>query len=132
MPTITSLSELKSAIELLEQKQDEKALQLKGQFYLAYESLRPVNILKSSLHELVTSPSLTNDVLGTVIALASGFLSRKVIQGKSGNLIRKLIGSLIQLGVTNIVAQHPDIIKAIGRYFIDYLFNKQESKPVNH
>lgn len=126
MEKITSIQELKQAIYELEEEQTIKGLLLKDQFYLTYESLKPANLIKSTLKDVLSSPSLTEDILGAVIGLAGGFLSKKVVVGASGNLVRKLIGSLIQFGVGNVVAQHPDAIRSIGQFILSLFSRKKE------
>jgi hypothetical protein len=49
MQNITSVNGLKNAIQLLEVEQDLQGQQLKEQFYITYESLRPVNLLRNTL-----------------------------------------------------------------------------------
>ena len=46
MQNITSTAGLKNAIQLLEAEQAVKGQLLKEQFYITYESLKPVNLLK--------------------------------------------------------------------------------------
>jgi hypothetical protein len=60
------------------------------------------------------------------LGLATGYLSRKIVVGASGNIFRKLLGSILQFGVTNIVAQHPDVIKSIGQFIFQHIFRKKE------
>jgi hypothetical protein len=67
-----------------------------------------------------------DNILSTGIGLASGFLSKKVFIGASGNKLRKLIGYVLQFGVTNFVAQHPDAIKSFGRFFFQLIHRKKE------
>jgi hypothetical protein len=129
MQNISCISELKNAIQVLEDEQAIKEKVLKEQFYLTYESLKPVNLLRSTLKDLVSSPSLIDDLIGAIIGLSSGFLSKKIIVGASGNIIRKLLGTFLQFGVTNVVAQHPDAIKSFIQFVIQHLFRKKEIKP---
>ena len=127
MQNITSATGLKNAILLLEDDQAVKGQLLKEQFYLTYESLKPVNLLKRTLHDISSSPDLLDNILGTSMGLASGFLSKKIFVGASGNMIRKLLGSVLQFGVTNVVAQHPDAIKSFGQVILQYFLRKKET-----
>jgi hypothetical protein len=129
METITSSAGLKDAIQLLEIEQGIKGQLLKEQFYLTYESLKPVNIIKNTLKEISSSPYLMDNIPGTAIGLISGFLSRKVFVGESGNLIRRIIGSVLQFGVTNVVAQNSDAIKSVGQTLLHHLFRKKNNMP---
>ena len=50
--------------------------------------------------------------------------------GASGNLFRKLMGNVLQFGIANIVARHPDMIKTSGQYIIQHVFHRKE-KEIN-
>jgi hypothetical protein len=126
MQNITSTAGLKDAIQLLEVERADKGRLLKEQFFLTYESFRPVNLLKGTLKDIASSPYLIDNILSTGIGLASGFLSKKVFIGASGNKLRKLIGYVLQFGVTNFVAQRPDAIKSFGRIFFKLIHRKKE------
>ena len=126
MQNMTSTAELKNAIQLLEVEQAIQGQQLKEQFSLACKSLKPVNLLKSTLNDVVSSPYLIDNILSTVLGLATGYLSKKIFIGASGNKFRKLFGSVLQLGVTNVVAQHPDAIKSFGQFIFQHFLRKKE------
>ncbi len=128
MQNINSVMELKYAIQVLEIEQAEKAILLKEQFFLTYESLKPVNLIKNTLKEIFTSPNLIDNFVGTTVGLASGYLSKKIVVGASGNIFKKLLGSLLEYGVTNIVAQHPDGIVSLGQLIFHRIFGKKEAK----
>jgi len=126
MQNITSTAGLKNAIQLLEIEQVINGQLLKEQFYITIESLKPINLLKGALKDITASPFLIDNILGTAMGLATGSLSKKIIVGSSGNLFRKLIGSILQLGVTNFVAKHPDAIKSFGQVIFQYFLRKKE------
>ena len=126
MQNITSIAELKDAIQVLEVEQGIKEQILKEQLYVTYESLKPINILKKTLKEISSSPYLIDDISGTAMGLASGFLSKKIFVGASGSLFRKLIGSILQFGITNVVAKNSSIIKSIGQAIFQYFLRKKE------
>jgi len=104
MQTITTSDELKNAIQILEFDQKVRELQLKEQVYLAIESLKPANLIRSAVHDITSSPNLVENILGTAVGLVSGYISKNIAGGNSGNLVRKLLGAIIQFGVTNVVA----------------------------
>jgi hypothetical protein len=126
MQNITSITELKNAIQFLEVEQNLKGKLLKEHFFLTYESLKPVNLLKSTLSDITKSPYLVDNIIGTALGLATGYLSKKIFIGASGNKIRKLIGSIMQYGITNVVAQNSDAIKSFGRSLFQHFFRKKE------
>jgi hypothetical protein len=126
MQNITSADGLRNAIQLLEVEQAVKGQLLKEQFLITYESLKPLNILRHTLKDIATSPNLVDNILGTATGLVTGYLSKKVFIGTSGNLFRKLFGTILELGVTNAVAQHPDGIKSFGQSIIQYFLRKKK------
>jgi len=128
MENITSSAGLKNNIQLLIIEQAILGQQLKEQFFVTYESFKPANLLRNTLREAISSPHLIDDILGTVVGLATGFVSKKIVIGASGNLIRKLLGSITQLGVTTVVAQHPDTIKSIGQFIFQHLFRNKKTE----
>jgi hypothetical protein len=127
MQNRSSTAVLKDTIQILETEQKIEGRLLKEQFFLTYQSLKPVNLLQSSIRDVYSSPYLIDNIIGTAVGLATGYLSRKVI-GNSGNIIRKLFGFLLQLGVTNTVAQHPGYIKSIGQYIYRHILHKKRNK----
>ena len=126
MQNITSAAELKDAIQLLEAEQSIKGQLLREQLFLTYEGLKPVNLLKNALKEISSTPYLIDNISGTAMGLLGGFLSKKIFVGASGNLIRKLIGSVLQIGVTNLVAQNSETIKSVGQALIQHFFQKKK------
>jgi hypothetical protein len=129
MQNITSSAELKDAIRLLEVEQVTKRELLKEQLQITYESLKPINILRKTLRDITLSQDLTDNIIGTASGLASGYLSKKVFIGTSGNLFRKLIGSILQFGVTTVVSQHPDAIRSLGKFVLQYFFRRRKVNP---
>jgi hypothetical protein len=128
MENRSSLAELRSTIQRLEVQQSMQGELLKEQFYITYESSKPANILRSTISEVISSPYLVNNLLGTAAGLATGYLFQKIVVGASGNLFRKLPGIMMQLGDTSTVAQHPDTVKSIGQNIYQHLLRLWRDK----
>lgn len=128
MQSISSIEELQNAIELLESEHTLKTQLLKEQFFLTYESLKPINVLRRTLKEITSSQYLVDDVPGTIMGLASGYVSKKIFTGRSANIFRNLIGSLLQFGVTNLVAKNSNVIKSVGIALLENFIHKKEMK----
>jgi len=126
MQNITSVAELKNAIQLLEVEQNLKGKILKEQFYLVYENFKPINLLTGTLKDIVKSPYIIDNILGTAMGLATGYLSKKIFIGASGNKIKKIIGSILQFGITNVITQNSDSIKTFGRSLFQHFLRKKE------
>lgn len=130
MEKLTSVVKLRNEIAELEIDQIVKKELFKEQLMFTYDSLRPVNMLKRALKDISSSPGLIDNVLGTTLGLASGYLSKKMFIGNKSGLLRNLIGSVVQFGVTNLVAQHPDAIKSFGQSVLKHIV--PEKKPKKH
>jgi len=132
MQNITNSTELKFAIQLLEIEQKAKGLLLKEQVLLAYENLKPVNIIKNSINEVTQSTNLIDNILGTTVGLASGYIAKKIVIGATGNFIKKIVGSIMQFGITKVVTQNPEAIKSVGQFLFQHIFPKKEHNSQNH
>lgn len=128
MEKLNSTAKLRNAIAELEMEQIVKKDLFKEQLLYTYDSLRPVNMLKNVLKDITSTPGLVDNVLGTTVGLASGYLSRKLFIGTKGGIMRNLIGSILQFGVTNLVAQHPDAIKSFGQSILKHILPDREPK----
>lgn len=126
MENISCAAEMKIAIR---EKQFELEIQgqmLKEDFFTVYESLKPVSLIKSTLNDITSSPYLLENMSGAILGIISGYISKKIAVGASHNLFRKIMGAVLQFGVTNLVSQHPDALKSAGEYIIEKLFRKNE------
>ena len=127
METRSSSVLLKNEIQLLEVEKAFQEQLLKEQIHATYESLKPVNLLRNTFSDVASSPFLIDNILGAAVGLATGYLSKKIVVGASGNIFRKLFGFMMQLGVTNTVTKHPDSIRSIGQFIYHHLLNRKES-----
>jgi hypothetical protein len=124
MKKIKSRSGLQDAIQELEINKAYKGRQLKEQACLTLALFRPGTLLKNTLSELASTPDLMDTVLSTAIGLGTGYISKKIVTGNSGNIFRKFLGSVLQLGITTVISQHPKAVKSLGRYIIQHTVNK--------
>lgn len=129
MQNITTTLELKNAIQLLEMEHALIGLQLKEKFEITVESLKPINLLKGTFGDIVTSPNLIENLISTVLGLATGYLSKKIVVGASSGIIRTLLGSILQSSVSSYVSQHPDGVKSLGQFIFQQIFRKKEAVP---
>jgi hypothetical protein len=126
MQSITSTTGLKEAIQQLEDKQAAEGRLLKEQFNLTYASLQPVNLIKN-FTEAVTSPDIITNLLSASIGLSAGFFSKRIFATTSGNIFKKVFGSLLLLGVTKLVSKNPGVLKTLGQRIMQGRFNKKEA-----
>ncbi|MDP2058487.1 MAG: hypothetical protein U1C58_13000 [Flavobacteriaceae bacterium] len=125
MREINTETDLRSAIEDLEIRQSEEGQQLKQQFRLTYESVKPINLIKSTFKEAAESTDLKNNILSTAFGLATGFVSKTAFIGLSNNPIKKIIGNGLLFGVTNVITKNPKI----GIVLLDGILKIIRKKP---
>jgi len=115
---------LQFRIITLQQELEKDELELKAAFKETLHGLKPGNLIKSSIKEIVKSPELKSNIINAVIGLATGFLARKLIVGRSHNPIKKLVGKLAEVSVANKVGSNADGIRSIGSLLFKKFFHK--------
>jgi len=128
MQKIFSDADLRAAIIQLEYKQAEEGKLLKEQFLLAYDSIKPINLINSTFREVAGSADLKNNLLNTVTGLTAGYLSKKIFERGKNNPVKKIIGVALMYGVTDFIAKNPETVKALGRGFLNIIRNKPGSR----
>ena len=129
MGTITTQHELKAAILRLEIQQIEEGKALKEQFHLAYDSVKPANIILNTLKDLGDSDLIKEGILNTSVGFGTGYLSKMIFQGVVNSPIKKLLGSALMYSITNVVAKNPEAIKLIASKIFK-LFGSHTSNEV--
>lgn len=109
MKKINETDLLDQTILSLKLKQAEEFDSLKNQFHATYESIKPINLIKNAFSTLTDSPVIKNNILNNVIGLSTGYLSKKLILGSSHNPIKRVLGTLLQFVITNVVSKHSKI-----------------------
>ena len=132
---IISAASLREAINQLEARQANEGKILKDQFNLAYESIKPVNLIKNTFKQAAASVDLKENMLNTSLGLTTGYLSKIIFEGASNNPLKRLLGSALMFGITNLVAKNPGTIKSLGTIFLKIIKKKQDSgtnvKPIS-
>jgi len=105
---IANTSDLEVAIKRLERKRALMEEDLKDHVHAIFESLKPTNILKHTIHEVQESTELKHNLLRVALGLGAGYFSRKFVIGKSAGLVKKALGTALQYGITNFVAKKND------------------------
>lgn len=126
MKLITTSAHLKMAIQELELRQANELILLKEQFNKTSESLKPINLIKSTFKNAVSSPDLKTDVFNAVIGLATGVVAKKLMIGKTINPFKKLLGIIVEMTVANKVSKNADEIKSTGSTIFKKLFSKKD------
>jgi len=127
MQKIMTSQDLKASILLLEIRQAEEGLLLKAQFASTYESLKPANLVKNALKNMMREPGIKEDLLGTGLSVAAGYISKRIVTGGGLNPIKNILGTLLQMSVTHLVAKNQDGIQSAVLKLAGF-FKKKEEK----
>ena len=102
---IANTTELGVAIKRLERKRMLLEEDLKDEVHVIMESLKPTNILRHTIHEVQESTELKHNLLKVALGLGAGYFSRKLVIGKSAGIVKKVLGTALQYGITHFVAK---------------------------
>lgn len=83
-------------INYLKVKQSEDLFALKNQFHTTYDSFKPLNLLKSTFHDMTSSPEIKGGLVNGALNLATGFISRKVLFGLTPIPIKNILTNVFQ------------------------------------
>ena len=119
MNTLNSGINLKETILQLELKQAVELKRLREQLHLTYESIKPINLVKNTFKEVAASEELTDNIVNTSVGLAAGYVSKRIFEKASHSPFRKLLGTALLFGVTNLVSKHPHTVKSITADFLN-------------
>lgn len=126
MQGINSATDLRDAILQLENRQAEEGKMLREQFHFTYNSIRPINLLRSTFEQATASPEIKDTILNSTVGLTAGYLSKLFFEGASKSPLKKLLGTILMFSIKNIVAKNPRIVKTLGEKFITIVKHKPE------
>lgn len=126
MQRIKNDYDLQQAILELERQKNSESLALRTQWDHTRKNLNPLTILKDGVKDLFTSPDVRSGALKGIIGLATGFVTRKLIVGKSGSTARKLVGTLAQTGATSLAFKGTGAIQEKGASLLSGLLKKMK------
>ena len=129
MKKITLETSLRDAILKLEIQQAEDGKILREHFYQTIDSMKPINLIKNTFKDAVASRELKGDILTTSVGLTAGLISKIVFAGVMKSQLRKLIGTALMFGITNLVARNPEMVRLVGKSFFS-LFKRRTDERV--
>jgi hypothetical protein len=114
MASIYTSTDLRIEILALEAERLRQEEDLKDAAAAAIDSLKPVNLIKNAFGSTVKTPGLGKNLLKGAVGLAAGFLSKKILIGASSNVLKKALGTIVELGVAKAVASRAGKLTSSG------------------
>ena len=130
MKKINSDTGLREAIIVLEAKRSGEEKALREHLRLTYESVKPINLIKSTYEEVVASQDLKDNLVNTGVGLAVGYVSKTLFEGVSHSPLRKLIGTALLFGITETVRKNPEAIKSVARSLFSFIRRQAVSPSI--
>lgn len=97
---------LQVAIRELERQQTAQGRVLKDQINLVYESIKPANLIKSTIQEVAAMPDLKSNLLKISIGLLTGALARIWFKQEAGSLMKQLLRSALWAGINRLIHKY--------------------------
>ena len=107
MKTNSHSENIKQSIALLTIRKQQEWEAIKDEISEFKEQLKPINLIKSAVGEVKENLGDKNDILKTAFSVGVGYLTSKLIVGKSDSKIKKFISSLVLMGVTKFIDKTP-------------------------
>ncbi|MCZ8196273.1 MAG: hypothetical protein O9267_01545 [Flavobacterium sp.] len=87
---------LMQKIIALQHQQAQELIVLKEQLKLTYESVRPLNFLKATLHDMTTSPQVKTDLVSGAVNMTSFLLSKNPVLSTFQQPIKKVVATVLK------------------------------------
>ncbi|MEP6746263.1 MAG: hypothetical protein ABJB86_00985 [Bacteroidota bacterium] len=114
MKIVYTSADLRLHILALEAKCHQQEEDIKHTASAAINSLKPANLIKNTFNSTLKSKGFSKNVLTGVLSLAAGLLSKKLFVMGSSSILKKALGTVVELGVAKAVASNADKITSSG------------------
>ena len=108
METIYTIDSLNQKIKLLEEQQDREWCAIKDEIDEIKENLKPLNLIRNTVQEINEAVGFKSDIAQAAIGIGIGYLAKKLVIGKTDSTFKNILGSILQLAVTTLVAKPPE------------------------
>jgi len=125
MENIKNAADLKNAIAQLTAQQSTDLFLLKEELRLTREKFKISNILKSGFKEVTSTPNITTDIFKAAAGLATGFVTKKILIGKTINPVKNILGMILEVFVANKVVSNADTLKSVGSVLLKKIMPKR-------
>lgn len=105
MKTTNQKAVLMERIKVLENKQSTDLQSLKMQYQMTIDSFKTVNLIKTSLQEIITTPNLTSNLIGGTLGMGTSYLLKTVLTDNDKNPIKKILGKVVKLAIKSWVGR---------------------------
>ncbi|WP_289665969.1 hypothetical protein [Flavobacterium panacagri] len=105
MEAIINIDQLNQKIQELEVRQDKEWCAIKDHIDDLKENLKPINLIRNTVEEINETVGFKSHIAQSAISIGIGYLAKRFIVGKGDSMFKGVLGSIVQLIVTNLVSK---------------------------
>ncbi|PBJ12214.1 hypothetical protein [Flavobacterium sp. ACN6] len=105
MEAILNIDQLNQKIQELEVRQDTEWCAIKDHVDDIKENLKPINLIRNTVEEINETVGFKSHIAQSAISIGIGYLAKRFIVGKGDSMFKGILGSVVQLIVTNLVSK---------------------------
>ncbi|WP_281631845.1 hypothetical protein [Flavobacterium luteolum] len=105
MEAIYNIDQLNQRIEELEVRQDKEWCDIKDEIEEIKNNLKPINLIRNTVEEINETVGFKSHIAQSAISIGIGYLAKRFIVGKGDSMFKGILGSVVQLIVTNLVSK---------------------------
>jgi hypothetical protein len=98
-------SELELTIVEQQLVHQQEGAELRQQFRNVVDGFRPFKLIKEALHQVSSSGSIKSNILNVALGVSAGYLSKWIIEAGPKNKFKKILGSVVMFGISNLVSK---------------------------
>lgn len=130
MATPKNAKELRISIQQLELRQKSEMALIKEEFEVIIENLKPVNLVKNTLDDIIDSKEIQANVFDLSLGAVSGMLAKKIVVGDSDNSVLNFTGNLVGNFISQKTIQERKTIHFIGKSILKFLVTTKQKNKV--
>ncbi len=121
---VKNSDQLEEVILQLTAKNKMQKEEMRLHFDHVLETMKPANLIRSTFNDITKSPGFTKSAITGGLALGAGLLSKKIIVGRSGGFLKRLVGMAAGFALKKTIAKNSNKIAATGVNLLKKMSNK--------
>lgn len=109
MKTINQKTQLATKIAILRNKQEKDFLHLKDQYHVTIDSFKPINLIKNSIEDAITSPSIKSSLIKGTVGFGIKYLANNFLNPNSGFEKKSILNTVLKFVLKSFVGTNKNI-----------------------
>lgn len=97
---------LEKKISFLRIQKKRELAELKQQFSILRESTTPSHLIKEGIRQVYNPITHKFAFANTILSALGGYLSKKIVVGKTHSTIKRIFGNLLQISVSKLISNN--------------------------